>query len=164
MKWWIWLIIGFVAGGAAIGTPVYFLSRCQIDAGGQVVIVDAGKTGPTTNISPEKPSGKCGDIQIDGAMLAGNAFGVVAGDECKHAERVFKLGIINPPRRWHIIQASYGPLFNVDTKKFRHSVDVMYYYSWERFAIGAGGTANFGREKLFDIGPRVGLQLRFNAK
>lgn len=166
MKWWHGLIIGLILGGIAAGVPVYFLSRCNADPGGTVVIADPGKTGPT---KPNKPGDKppafdCGKIWIEGGMIAGNRFGVTAGDGYNHAERIFGLGVVTPPKHWHIIQLSYAPVFNLDLKQFRHGVDAMYFYSWEHVAIGAGAGAVFDKTRLYDIGPKIGVQARIEAK
>lgn len=166
MKWWHGLIIGLVLGGIAAGVPIYFLARCSADPGGTVVITDPSKTGPT---EPNKPKDKppafdCGKIWIKGGMLAGNRFGVTAGDGYNHAERIFGLGVVTPPKHWHIIQLSYAPMYNLDLKQFRHGVDAMYFYSWEHVAIGAGAFAVFDKSQLYDIGPKIGVQARIEAK
>ena len=165
MKWWHGLIIGLILGGIAAGVPVYFLSRCNAEPGGQVVVTDSGITGPTEPNKPgEKTNQECGQIWIEGGIIAGNRFGVTAGDGYNHAERVFGLGIITPPKRWHIIQLSYAPVFNLFSKQFRHGVDAMYFYSWEHIAIGAGAMAVFDKTQLYDIGPKIGIQARFGTK
>lgn len=166
MKWWHGLIIGLIMGGIAAGVPVYFLFRCNVDPGGTVVITDPGKTGPTEPNKPEDkpPTFDCGKIWIEGGMLAGNRFGVTAGDAYNHAERVFGLGVVTPPKRWHIIQLSYAPVFNLDLKQFRHGIDAMYFYSWKHIAIGAGAGAVFDKTRLYDVGPKIGIQARIEAK
>jgi len=165
MKWWHGLIVGLILGGISAGIPVYYLSRCNVDPDGKIFVADPGKTGPTEPNKPaEKINADCGNIWIEGGMLAGNRFGVTAGDSYNHAERVFGLGIIAPPKRWHVIQLSYAPIFNLATKQFRHGVDAMYFYSWKHVAIGAGAGVIFDKTQLYDIGPKIGAQIRIDAK
>ena len=166
MKARYWIIIMIIVAVGALVCGYFLGSRRGTDPGGTVVIADPGETSPT---EPNKPGDKppafdCGNIWIEGGMLAGNRFGVTAGDGYNHAERIFGLGVVTPPKHWHIIQLSYAPVFNLAAKQFRHNLDAMYFYSWEHVAVGAGVAAIFDKTQLCNIGPKIGIQARIEAK
>jgi hypothetical protein len=157
------IILGVVAvvlfaGGMAAG---YFAFRCETD--GRVIIQTKYVQGPTVYIR-DGSSKECGNLEIDGDMIAGNKLHTTCGDKCKNTFRDFDMGIIAKQKNFHVLQLGYGPLYDIGTKQFRHSVDAMYLYSWKYFSLGAGALAVFDKTQLYDIGPRVALQFRIPSK
>lgn len=157
--WGILLAIGAILFFTVGMTAGYFAFRCTTD--GKVVIEKKYLQGPTVYVN--NPPAKCGDLNIDGCMT-GNKFRATCGDKCKSSFRDFDMGIITKQKNYHVIQAGYGPLYDINTNRIRHSVDATYLYSWPNVALGAGAFAVFDNKRLYDIGPRIIIQGRIPDK
>ena len=146
------LTIGLVIA-ACVSIPLtYHFSKCQFSPG-DIVIETPGPLSPTDWIKPNTCP-DCGEkIEIFGAVRQRD-FHVTAQDECKRNSRVFTLGIVAPVRH-HNIMAAYTPLYDIDSRAFRHTLDASYFYSFGRVSLGGGLAVQFDNERLYQAGPRV---------
>ncbi len=120
---------------------------------------------PPVEAPPPIKNKKCGNkINLDGEILVGNIFRARGWDECKKNYRDFTLGIEQKSKTMHGPQISYGLLYNIPDREFRHNVDLLYFYNWEHVYLGGGAAALFSKDKLYDVGPKISAGLRFYIK
>ena len=144
-----------IASGASI--PItYHLSKCPDPSPGNDIIAEQPKPdGPTGWTKPPDTCPECGDkINLQSGMLANNTLGVLVWDDCKNNS--YKIPLQFKPRvKHHNIIAGYAPMYDIDTKLFRHTIDAGYFYSFGRVFIGGGLAFQFDKIRLYQVGPRV---------
>jgi hypothetical protein len=92
-------------------------------------------------------------ITIDGKQN-GKDFLITAGDECKKASRLLT---VKTTIYHHVPIITYSPLYNIESKEFRHGITGMYFYNFGPVALGGGVSAMFSKSKLYDVGPVIGI-------
>jgi hypothetical protein len=162
-KYWLIICAACLLLGAGITELInwkYF--PCET---GTITATPGPEQKPIINTNSGLDNYYCGKtINIIGAMSGDNIFTVTAQNNCMFVHRDFEIKYICPSYNYHVVQLGYGPLYDIPSKQFRHSVDAMYFYSWKYFALGAGALAVFDKIQLYDIGPRVALQFRISSK
>lgn len=154
-KWWLIIAAACLVVGFGLGMLAgYYAFKC--DPAGDIIVVEPGKPSPPKYYKPVDVAKQCGEtIELLG-RIEKNAFQVLAWDDCKAVTQSWALGIQRVPRH-HVISVNYSLPYNIDSKMFRHSLDGNYYYSFGPVALGGGALAIFDRDRLYDIGPRVGI-------
>jgi len=162
-KYWFMIIAACILLTAGIDELIHWkLFPCK---SGQIIVTPGPEQKPVINTNSGLDNYYCGKtINIMGAMSGDTTFTVTAQNNCMFIHRDFEIKYICPSYNYHVVQLGYGPLYDIGTKTFRHSVDAMYLYSWKYFSLGVGALAVFDKTQLYNIGPRVALQFRIPAK
>lgn len=133
MKTWKSILISFSACVVAFGGGCLTMWQCGGTAYIQVGIPIPGKT---VYLKPGPEAHACGDsIDIQGSMVAGNMFAVIARDECKQSDKKFPMSC-RPAYPRHMIGLTYAGSYH--DAAYHSQYGASYYYMWRYIGIGGG--------------------------
>lgn len=110
---------------------------------------------PPVYYKPLPVAVQCGIITIEGSIIAGNTFAAIAKNDCMSVIRKFDLVLPRTPARHNAISAGYAVMYDIDSRIFRHNIDVMYHYTWARASLGAGPCVQFSDQRVYQVGARI---------
>ena len=147
----IGLAVGLIlAGAGAVG--IYFGFGFNVE---KIKIVKEYIPGPTQYLPVDNPLACGPDIDITASIIApGNIFAVIAQDACKRSFKNFELASI-PKIKHHNFIVGYAPLYDIDSRAFRHTLDASYFYSFGCVFLGGGLAVQFDKMRVYQAGPRI---------
>jgi uncharacterized protein (UPF0333 family) len=150
------IIAVIVLAGSNVAT--WYFSRCP-----KIVEVVAHEAEAPVYYKPVEvvQSSGAGVITIEGAMIKGNVFAVVARNNLMSVTRKFDIIIPKQVVRHYGLSLGYGVMYDIDSRAFRHNVDANYLYSFGRVFIGGGAAFQFDRDRLYQAGPRISAGFTF---
>lgn len=152
-------IISGVGGWIAFAVILYLYLNC----GGVTLVIPDGPTSDTSWSVEPKTKCEKNPLLIGDGEMDGDLFTVPCGDGCKKAERKFRIKQKKIFYR-HAIQLGYSPMFLFRGFGWEHTFEAMYWYQWERVAIGAGLQAAYidiPQKQDFGIGPKIAARYSF---
>ncbi len=155
MKAWkvgiICLAVGLLVGAVGSGIAIYTLTRPEAD-------VVAHEPDAPVYFKPVEvvQSSGAGIITIEGAMIKGNIFAVVARNNLMSVTRKFDIIIPKQVVRHYGLSLGYGVMFDIETRQLRHNVDAMFHWNFDnRISLGAGPVVQIAEKTAYQVGARI---------
>jgi hypothetical protein len=145
------IIAVIVLAGSNVAT--WYFSRCP-----KIVEVVAHEAEDPVYYKPVEvvQSSGAGVITIEGAMIKGNVFAVVARNNLMSVTRKFDIIIPKQVVRHYGLSLGYGVMYDIETRKLRHNIDAMFHWNFDnRISLGAGPVVQIAEKTVYQVGARI---------